>query len=353
MASQNVVSIGLRDLLDAGLHFGHQTKRWNPKMKPYIFDKRNGIHIIDLTKTIKQLEEAGRFLRETTLAGKRILFVSTKRQTREAVREAAESCQQFHVTHRWLGGTMTNSPTIRRSVRRMRQIEAIARNNKGQLSAHKKEAANLRRELDKLQRNLSGIADMDNLPGALVVVDVCREAIAVAEANTLGIPVVAITDTNADPDPVDYIIPGNDDAIRAVKLVVDALAEVIRKADEEHRRLEAEKIRQKEAERAAAQARRQAAGKAKDQAAGEAGAKATPKLTSESRKQAAQKAREAMSDRIAAAGKAAKAAAEPAPAAGQAEESVVAAQEPGPEDGAATAEQTSAPADADSKSENS
>jgi len=244
MESENTASptgLPLKDLLDPGLHFGHQTRRWNPKMKPYIFDKRNGIHIIDLTQTIVKLEEAAAFLRDVVLGGKKILFVATKRQAQEVVRKAAEECGQFHMTARWLGGTLTNNQTIRRSVRRMRQIEAIARNNNGQLSPFKKEAASLRRELDKLQLNLGGIADMEQMPGALVVFDICREEIAVAEANRLGIPVVAVVDTNADPDLIDYVIPGNDDAIRAITLVADAFAKVIKDANAEWSRLAAER----------------------------------------------------------------------------------------------------------------
>ncbi|NLF23142.1 MAG: 30S ribosomal protein S2, partial [Lentisphaerae bacterium] len=246
-----MTEITLKDLLDAGLHFGHQTRRWNPKMKPYIFDKRNGIHIVDLTQTIVKIEEAAAFLRETVLSGKKILFVATKRQAQDIVHQAAEDCGQFFMTTRWLGGTLTNNQTIRRSIRRMRQIEAIGRNNNGQLSPFKKEAASLRRELDKLQLSLGGIADMDQMPGAMVVFDICREAIAVAEANRMGIPIVAVVDTNADPDPIDYVIPGNDDAIRAITLITQAFAKVIKDANAEWSRLAAERNRRIEAERAA------------------------------------------------------------------------------------------------------
>ena len=247
----SLTGLTLKDLLDAGLHFGHQTRRWNPKMKPYIFDKRNGIHIVDLTQTIVKIEEAATFLRDTVLNGKKILFVATKRQAQEIVGKAAAECGQFHMTTRWLGGTLTNNQTIRRSVRRMRQIEAIGRNNNGQLSPFKKEAASLRRELDKLVLSLGGIADMEQMPGALVVFDVCREAIAVAEANRIGIPIVAVVDTNADPDPIDYVIPGNDDAIRAITLVTEAFTKVIKDANAEWSRLAAERNRRVEAERAA------------------------------------------------------------------------------------------------------
>ena len=247
----SLTGVTLKDLLDAGLHFGHQTRRWNPKMKPYIFDKRNGIHIVDLTQTIVKIEEAAAFLRDTVLNGKKILFVATKRQAQEIVGKAAAECGQFHMTTRWLGGTLTNNQTIRRSVRRMRQIEAIGKNNNGQLSPFKKEAASLRRELDKLVLSLGGIADMEQMPGALVVFDVCREAIAVAEANRIGIPIVAVVDTNADPDPIDYVIPGNDDAIRAITLVTEAFTKVIKDANAEWSRLAAERNRRVEAERAA------------------------------------------------------------------------------------------------------
>ena len=269
-----LTGVSLKDLLDAGLHYGHQARRWNPKMKKYIFDKRNDIHIIDLTQTLPLLEKAAAFLRDTALAGKPILFVATKKQAQDVVKEAAESCGQFYMTERWLGGTLTNNQTIRRSIKRMNQIEAMGRNNNGQLSVHKKEASSLRRELDKLQKNLTGIANLDKLPGAMFVVDVCREAIAVKEAARLGIPLVALVDTNADPDVIDYVIPGNDDAIRAIKLVVDSLAKVIKDASEEYKRVAAEQIRQQEAERAAKeaadraerQARRAAAGKDGDSA---------------------------------------------------------------------------------------
>ncbi len=254
MPTAPLTGLTLKDLLDAGLHYGHQTRRWNPKMKRYIFDKRNDIHIVDLTQTLTLLERAAAFLRATVLSGKRVLFVATKKQAQEVVKEAAVACGQFYMTERWLGGTLTNNQTIRRSIKRMNQIEAMGRNNNGQLSIHKKEASSLRRELDKLQKNLGGIASLEQLPGALFVVDVCRETIAVQEANRLGIPIVALVDTNADPDPIDYVIPGNDDAIRAIKLTVDACAKVLKDAADEHSRLAAEKTRQQEAERAAADA---------------------------------------------------------------------------------------------------
>jgi small subunit ribosomal protein S2 len=251
MPASSLTGLTLKDLLDAGLHFGHQTKRWNPKMKRYIFDKRNGIHIIDLTQTVTLLDEAAAFLRDVAASGGKILFVATKKQAQDAVRAAAVACGQYHITERWLGGTLTNNQTIRRSIKRMRQIEAIANNNNGVLSVHKKEAANLRRELDKLQKNLSGIADMDRLPSALFVVDICREMNAIKEAARLGIPIVAIVDTNADPDPIDHVIPGNDDAIRGIMMIADAFARVIKDAYEQFSKVAAEKARQAETERAA------------------------------------------------------------------------------------------------------
>lgn len=248
MPVSSLTGLSLKDLLDAGLHFGHQTKRWNPKMKRYIFDKRNGIHIIDLTQTVTLIDEAAQFLKDVALSGKKILFVATKKQAQEAVKEAAVACEQHYMTERWLGGTLTNNQTIRRSVRRMRQIEAMGRNNNGVYSVHKKEASSLRRELEKLQKNLSGVADMESKPGAMVIVDICREQNAINEAKRLGIPVVAIVDTNADPDPVDYVIPGNDDAVRGIKMIADAFAKVIKEASDEYSRVAAERQRQRDAE---------------------------------------------------------------------------------------------------------
>lgn len=242
--------IELKDLIEAGLHFGHQTKRWNPKMKSYIFDKRNGIHIIDLTQTVELIDEAAEFLRGVVAKGQKVLFVATKKQAQEVVKEAALACNQFYMTERWLGGTLTNNQTIRRSVKRMQQIQNVARMNNGVLSEHKQEASALARELAKLETNLTGIAEMDKMPGALFVVDVCREANAVKEAKRLGIPVVAIVDSNADPDPVDYVIPGNDDSVRGIELIVGKLAEILKDADVEAAKAAAEAHAQAEAERA-------------------------------------------------------------------------------------------------------
>ncbi len=247
------LDIGIRDLLEAGLHFGHQTRRWNPKMKRFIFDKRNGIHVIDLAKSLVHLKDACKFIFDTVASGRKILFVGTKKQVKEVVEEVAKATGQFHVSNRWLGGTMTNTVTVRRSVKRMQDLEAMEKEGVFETLA-KKEVARLRNELEKLQRNLSGIAQMDDLPGAVFVIDINRESIAVAEANKLKVPVVAIIDTNCDPDRVDYPIPGNDDAIRAVKLILGAVGAAIDKASREYEKVAAELARKRESEKAAAAA---------------------------------------------------------------------------------------------------
>jgi small subunit ribosomal protein S2 len=294
MPVSTLTGLTLQDLLDAGLHFGHQTKRWNPKMKRYIFDKRNGIHIIDLTQTITLIDDAAAFLRDIVLSGKRALFVATKKQAQEVVKQAAEACGQNFMTERWLGGTLTNNQTIRRSVKRMRQIETMGRNNNGVLSIHKKEASSLRRELEKLQKNLGGVADMDSKPGAMIVVDICREQNAVAEATRLGIPIVAIVDTNADPDPIEHVIPGNDDAVRGIKLIVDAFAKVMKEANDEYQHVAAERQRQRDAEQVQSDAQDKVARKVrrdKDED-DDAGKKAKTRLM-ETRKKAAKAAKDA------------------------------------------------------------
>ena len=285
--------IELKDLIEAGLHFGHQTKRWNPKMKSYIFDKRNGIHIIDLTQTVELIDEAAEFLRGVVAKGQKVLFVATKKQAQEVVKEAALACNQFYMTERWLGGTLTNNQTIRRSVKRMQQIQNVARMNNGVLSEHKQEASALARELAKLETNLTGIAEMDKMPGALFVVDVCREANAVKEAKRLGIPVVAIVDSNADPDPVDYVIPGNDDSVRGIELIVGKLAEILKDADVEAAKAAAEAHAQAEAERAQKAAADRAARKettAKKPATGLSGARRPAANTRRAAAAAAQEA---------------------------------------------------------------
>ena len=273
MPTSALTGITLKDLFDAGLHFGHQTKRWNPKMKGYIFDKRNGIHIIDLTQTVTLLDEAAGFLKDTVLAGKKILFVATKKQAQELVKGAAESVEQFYMTERWLGGTLTNAKTLRSSVTRMRQLQATAKANGGQLSEHKQENSVLRRELAKLEKNLTGVADMAELPGALVVVDVVREQNAVKEAVRLGIPVVAIVDTNADPEPIEYVIPGNDDSVNGVKLIIDGLVNVIKTANTEYSAKAAEANAKRAAERAARDEADKAARKERKEKAVKEGAK--------------------------------------------------------------------------------
>ena len=237
----------LKELLDAGLHFGHQTKRWNPKMKPYVFDKRNGIHIIDLTKSLKQVQAAREFLYTVVSSGKQVLCVGTKKQAQEIIKEMATRCNEPYVNERWLGGTMTNLKTIRARVKRMVELQKMDKNGDFE-KMPKKEVSVLRHEMEKLQRNLTGLASMEALPGALFVVDVNREAIAVAEANRLHIPVIAIVDTNCDPDPIDYPIPGNDDAIRAIRVIAGLLAETIERAATEYSRVAVEQARKAEAE---------------------------------------------------------------------------------------------------------
>ena len=251
------VDIGINELLEAGLHFGHQSKRWNPRMKRYIFDKRNGIYIIDLTKTQFYLKQALEFLRDTVAAGRSILFVGTKRQCVGVVGEAAARCGQHWVTSRWLGGTLTNNRNVATSIKRMRAIQEMKQ--KGLFDTlPQKEVSRLRNELFRLERNLLGIANMSQLPGAMIVFDICREAIAVREANKMGIPIVAVVDTNCDPEPIDHPIPGNDDGLRAIKFVVAAFEAVIRKAGEEAAKAAAELERK----RAEAEARAAAAPKA-------------------------------------------------------------------------------------------
>lgn len=254
--NDDTLSVNVRDLLDAGLHFGHQTKRWNPKMKRYIFDKRNGIHIIDLSKSMILLEQAMYFLRDIAAEGQSILFVGTKKQARDIIKETAESCGQHFITNRWLGGTLTNSTTIRRRIKYMRNIEEIL-DDEERIPKSKKELSKMNREHTKIKRNLGGIADMNKLPGALFVVDINRESIAVKEANRLDIPVIAIVDTNCDPDPIDFVIPGNDDAIRAIQLICKVATEQIQKGAAEYEKKAAEIAKKKEEERKAAEAARE------------------------------------------------------------------------------------------------
>ncbi len=218
------VGITMRQMLEAGVHFGHQTRRWNPKMKPYIFGARNGIYIIDLQKTVGLARAALRYVTEVTAGGSSVLFVGTKRQAQEVIREEAKRCGQFFVTNRWLGGTLTNFKTIKQGIDRLKTIEKMSEDGTFDLLP-KKEVSGLQREHDKLERNLGGVKDLRKLPGALFVIDPRKEDIAVHEANRLGIPVIGLVDTNCDPDGIDYLIPGNDDAIRSVKLFTSKVAD--------------------------------------------------------------------------------------------------------------------------------
>ena len=216
----------MKQLLEAGVHFGHQTRRWNPKMKPYIFTERNGIYIIDLQKTVKKIDEAYDFMREVGESGKPVLFVGTKKQAQNAIHDEALRCGQFYVNERWLGGMLTNYKTISGRIKRLNDIEKMEEDGTfDKLS--KKEVTKLRAEHDKLQKFLGGIRDMKGMPGALFIVDPKKEKIAVKEARILNIPVVGIVDTNCDPDDVDYVIPANDDAIRAVKLIASKMADAV------------------------------------------------------------------------------------------------------------------------------
>lgn len=221
-----MAAVTINDLLEAGVHFGHQTKRWNPKMKPYIYGTRNGITIFDLTVTMRHLAEACGFLRNTVNEGGNVLFVGAKRQAQEAVREVAERLGMFYMCDRWLGGTLTNNRVVLSRVNYMKKLREMIADGTTQRMP-KKEVSRIRRELGKLERTLGGISEMRSLPAALTVVDVEREAIAVREAKKLNIPVVAIVDSNCDPDDVDYVVPGNDDALRAIKVIIDALATAI------------------------------------------------------------------------------------------------------------------------------
>jgi len=215
----------MKELLEAGVHFGHQTKRWNPKMKKYIFGKRNGIYIIDLQKTLKLFKEASAFITDLSQGGKRILFVGTKRQAQDAILEEANRCGVFYVNNRWLGGTLTNFTTVRKSIERLKELESVLNDAEKEMS--KKERAAMEHERDKLQKNLIGIREMDSLPDALFVIDPKKEYIEVKEAKKLGIPVVAIVDTNCDPEDIDHVIPGNDDAIRAIRLFTQKVADAV------------------------------------------------------------------------------------------------------------------------------
>ena len=255
MTSANVrQDVSIQDLLEAGLHFGHRTKRWNPKMRKYLFGQKNGIYIIDLVQTLEGLQKARQFIYDTVARGRQILFVGTKKQAQEALKTIAVANKQPYVVNRWLGGTLTNNETIRKSIARMREIEQMEKD--GSINAlPKKEVSKIRHEQEKLQYNLSGIADMSGNPGALFVVDVNSEAIAVAEANRLNIPVIALVDANVDPDPIDYPIPANDDAIRGVKLIAELVGITIQQATVEYSKVAAEEARKRAVAEAEAAAR--------------------------------------------------------------------------------------------------
>jgi len=226
-----MAKVSMRDMLQAGVHFGHQTRFWNPKMKPFIFGARNGVHIINLEKTVPMFDDALNFIGNVAAKKGKILFVGTKRAASEAVKESAASCEQFYVNHRWLGGMLTNWKTVRQSIKRLKELETQAQDGTFE-KLTKKEALMRTREMDKLEKSLGGIKDMGGLPDVLFVVDAEHEHIAIKEANNLGIPVVSVVDTNSNPDGVDYIVPGNDDAIRAVQLYLSAAAAAVNSARE-------------------------------------------------------------------------------------------------------------------------
>ncbi|WP_077534278.1 30S ribosomal protein S2 [Massiliimalia massiliensis] len=240
--------VSMKQLLEAGVHFGHQTRRWNPKMAEYIFTERNGIYIIDLQKTVKKLEEAYNFVRDVVADGGEILFVGTKKQAGDSIKEEALRCGMHYVNARWLGGMMTNFKTIKRRIKRLEQLRTMQEDGTFDLLP-KKEVIKLNLEIEKLEKFMGGIKNMNKLPGALFVVDPRKEKIAVAEAKNLGIPVVAIVDTNCDPDDIDYVIPGNDDAIRAVKLLAGAMADAVlesRQGEQMEEAVEAEEVAEAE-----------------------------------------------------------------------------------------------------------
>ena len=218
--------VSMKQLLEAGVHFGHQTRRWNPKMAPYIYTERNGIYIIDLQKTVKKVDEAYNFIREVAAAGENILFVGTKKQAQEAMKEEATRCNMFFVNERWLGGMLTNFKTMRQRIERLNQLNRMSEDGTFDLLP-KKEVAAKQKEIFDLEKNLGGIKTMERLPDAIFIVDPHKEHIAVLEAKKLGIPVIAIVDTNCDPDDADYVIPGNDDAIRAIKLISSVMADAV------------------------------------------------------------------------------------------------------------------------------
>ncbi|MCK0470780.1 30S ribosomal protein S2 [Halalkalibacter sp. APA_J-10(15)] len=233
--------ISMKQLLEAGVHFGHQTRRWNPKMDRYIFTERNGIYIIDLQKTVKKVEEAYQFVRDLAADGGKVLFVGTKKQAQDSVKDEAERCGMYYINQRWLGGTLTNFETIQKRIARLKKLEKMQEDGTFDVLP-KKEVILLKKEMDRLEKFLGGIKDMQDVPDALFVIDPRKERIAIAEAHKLNIPIVAIVDTNCDPDEIDYVIPGNDDAIRAVKLLTGKMADAVIEATS----AEAEEVEEEE-----------------------------------------------------------------------------------------------------------
>lgn len=263
--------VSLKKMLEAGVHFGHQTTRWNPKMKPYIYGARNGIHIVDLQKSIKKFREAEAKVRDLVSNGKKILFVATKKQAQDLIAEEAERCDMFYINQRWLGGTLTNFQTIRKSIERLLELERMEEET-GFANLNKKEAQGMRKEIAKLNKFLCGIKRMKSLPDAVFIVDTRKEKIALAEAKKLNIPVVAIVDTNCDPDGIDFVIPGNDDAIRSIGLFTSRLADLAIEGAEIHKAAKHDKQEAAEKEKAQAAAKKAEAKEvAKKPAAGEAG----------------------------------------------------------------------------------
>jgi small subunit ribosomal protein S2 len=243
-----MADLSVSDLMEAGVHFGHQTERWNPKMRPYIFEARNGVHVIDVTQTKDKIDEAVEFLRGIALKGGEILFVGTKKQAQEVVKEVAEKTHMHCVTERWLGGTLTNLTTIRRSVNRLREIERMEKEGIF-AKLGKKEISSLRREAARLHKNLDGILTMNKLPDALFIIDITQEHIAVAEANRLKIPIVALVDTNANPDQVKYVIPSNDDGIRAIRTLLSHFGEEVSQARQNFERLHPQQVKSADGEK--------------------------------------------------------------------------------------------------------
>jgi small subunit ribosomal protein S2 len=296
-----MAQIKIQDLLAAGVHFGHQTKRWNPKMKPYVYGAKNGISIIDLTKTMYQIAEASNYLSKVVAEGGNVLFVGTKRQAQEIIKDAADKTNMNYVSERWLGGTLTNIRTIRQSVKKMDELDKILAENtvgedgvkKGKLK--KKEISKHTRNSDKLHRNLDGIKNMKNMPQVLVVVDVCNDSIAVQEARKLNIPVIGICDTNADPELVTYPIAANDDAVKSIKVIIDVLVETVSDANEIYQKKVIEEKAKKEAARAKKKEEKEAArAKKKDEKdAKKAPAKKAPAKKAPAKKAAPKKAEEA------------------------------------------------------------